>query len=113
VSAGLAAAVALARGLQVPPRGSGQRALAAGDLAGRARERLGEALPLKGVITAVDFSKPAITVAHEEIPGFMEGDDDVVPGCATTRRVALAAAGGPDRGAAGRRRQGASSSRTS
>jgi protein SCO1 len=27
--------------------------------------------PLKGVITAVDASKPAITVAHEEIPGFM------------------------------------------
>jgi len=27
---------------------------------------------LKGVITAVDFSKPAITVSHEAIPGFMD-----------------------------------------
>jgi protein SCO1 len=28
--------------------------------------------PFKGVITAVDFSKPAITVSHEAIPGFMD-----------------------------------------
>ena len=35
--------------------------------------------PLKGVITAIDLTKPAVTVSHEAIPGFMDASTMVVP----------------------------------
>jgi protein SCO1/2 len=73
VSAGLAAAVALAAGCksrrELPANAPSRPAITPGAPVSASAKRY----PLKGVITAVDFSKPAITVAHEDIPGFMEG----------------------------------------
>jgi len=73
VSAGLAAAVALAAGCksrrELPANAPSRPAIRPGAPVSASAKRY----PLKGVITAVDFSKPAITVAHEDIPGFMEG----------------------------------------
>jgi protein SCO1/2 len=74
VSAGLAAAVALALAFgcksrrELPANAPSRPAISPGANVSASAKRY----PLKGVITAVDFSKPAITVAHEEIPGFME-----------------------------------------
>ncbi len=72
VSAGLAAAVALAAGCksrrELPANAPSRPAITQGAPVSASAKRYA----LKGVITAVDFSKPAITVAHEEIPGFME-----------------------------------------
>ena len=72
VSAGLAAAVVLAAGCksrrELPANAPTRPAITPGAPVSASAKRY----PLKGVITAVDFSKPAITVAHEEIPGFME-----------------------------------------
>lgn len=72
VSAGLAAAVALAAGCksrrELPANAPSRPAITPGAPVSASAKRY----PLKGVITAVDFSKPAITVAHEDIPGFME-----------------------------------------
>lgn len=73
VSAGLAATVALAAGCksrrELPANAPSRPAITPGAPVSASAKRY----PLKGVITAVDFSKPAITVAHEDIPGFMEG----------------------------------------
>ena len=72
VSAGLAATVALAAGCksrrELPANAPSRPAITPGAPVSASAKRY----PLKGVITAVDFSKPAITVAHEDIPGFME-----------------------------------------
>jgi protein SCO1/2 len=72
VSAGLAAAIVLAAGCksrrELPANAPSRPAITPGAPVSASAKRY----TLKGVITAVDLSRPAITVAHEEIPGYME-----------------------------------------
>jgi protein SCO1/2 len=73
VSAALAAAAALALASgcksrrELPANAPSRPAITPGAPVSASAKRY----PLKGVVKAVDFSKPSITVAHEDIPDFM------------------------------------------
>jgi len=89
VAAAVAATLALVSGCkarrEVPANAPSRPALSQQSRVSASAKRY----PLKGVITAVDFSKPAITVAHEEIPGYMAAMTMAFPVRDDPRVVAL------------------------